>query len=263
MSKNGSEGKAKTGKHEQLVVKSAARVLQVLEAFAEARKPMRLTEISRELGMPSSSSSVLLRSLEHLGYLSYNQQSRSFFPTQRVVFLGSWLEEESPDASLGALTEKLSQITLETVILGAESGHHVQYIRVVQGKYPVRYHVRAGTKRLLPAANLGIALLSRKDNDEIGKTIRSINANLGPSAKKFDLQQVMNLIGRYRRSGYIFEPQMIVPGAGVIATLLPTEPAMAIGLGGVIDRLKASETHLFGVLRKTIDEILKPGEQKP
>ena len=198
---------------------------------------------------------MLVRSLVQLGYLTFDAVNRTYYPTHRVVVLGSWMEEETHDSRVADLMEELSRLTSETVILGAEIGRSVQYIRVIQGKLAIRYHTKTGTKRLLPAANLGIALLSRKSDDEIGRVVRSINANVGDATPKFDLERVMAYVARYRHDGYICEPNMIVKGAAVVATLLPTEPALAIGVGGVIDRIVPDSEHIASIIRNARDAL--------
>ena len=231
------------------VVKSASRVLKILELFMEMRRPLRLGDIARATNMPSSSSSVLVRSLVQMGYLAFDPEHRTYFPTYRVVFLGSWMEEESPDTRVSALMEELSRRTSETIILGTEMGRYVQYIQVIQGKLEIRYHTKPGTKRLLPSANLGIALLSRKTDEEIGRIVRSINSSQSESSK-FDLAKVMGHVSRYRRDGYVCESNMVVKGAAVVATLLPTEPAFAIGVGGLSDRIRADEERIVSMIRE-------------
>lgn len=50
-------------------VKSAERTLDILELFAIHREPLPLREISSQLGIPKSSTLMLLRTLERRGYL--------------------------------------------------------------------------------------------------------------------------------------------------------------------------------------------------
>lgn len=59
------------------VVKSAGRVLQILEFFDDVKREANVVEICRALGYPQSSTSVLLRSLVQLGYLAYTPKGRS------------------------------------------------------------------------------------------------------------------------------------------------------------------------------------------
>lgn len=234
------------------IVKSARRSLQILEVFAECRRPLKLTEIAHELNMPPSSTSALLKSLVKLGYLSLNPETRAFFPTQMVAFLGSWLADDDHHGALSALLAELSRLTRETVILGVEAGRYVQYVNVVQGSHPIRYHTKPGTRRALPAANLGIALLSRKEDGQIGLIVRALNAQMHPDEKQFVPAEVMKNVRLYRSQGYVYRPSILVPGAGVIGTLLPIQPVMAVGIGGVAERLSEREHEIVGILRRVI-----------
>lgn len=234
------------------IVKSARRSLHILEVFAERRRPLKLTEIAHELDMPPSSTSALLKSLVQLGYLSLNPETRAFFPTQMVAFLGSWLTDDDQQGAISALLAELSRLTRETVILGVEAGRYVQYVNVVQGSHPIRYHTKPGIRRALPAANLGIALLSRKEDGAIGLIVRALNAQMRPGEKPFVPAEVMKNVRLYRSQGYIYKPSILVPGAGVIGTLLPIQPVMAVGIGGVAERLSEHEREIVGMLRKVI-----------
>ena len=52
------------------IVKSVARVLEVLELFAQQREPMSGIQICRALNYPKSSANANLKSLVELGYLA-------------------------------------------------------------------------------------------------------------------------------------------------------------------------------------------------
>ena len=73
------------------VVKSAARVLEIFEYLSDRRGPATVTEISLSLGYPQSSTSVLLKCLWNLGYLSQDPITRAYQPTSRVAQLGNWV----------------------------------------------------------------------------------------------------------------------------------------------------------------------------
>src|SRR3546814_12190506 len=92
------------------VVKSAARVLEVLEYFSERQSASSAEEVRRTLGYPQSSTSILLRSLASLGYLNYEPLNRTFRPTIRVALLGAWLvedidEDRNPTKMMRSLSE--------------------------------------------------------------------------------------------------------------------------------------------------------------
>ena len=60
------------------VVKSAGRVLQILEFFDDVRREASVIEICTTLGYPQSSTSALLHSLVVMGFLSYNPATRAW-----------------------------------------------------------------------------------------------------------------------------------------------------------------------------------------
>ena len=61
-------------------VKSGARVVEILELFAEERRPLSATEIGAALDYPKSSASLLLHTLVECGWLSLNSESMRYFP---------------------------------------------------------------------------------------------------------------------------------------------------------------------------------------
>jgi len=70
-------------------VKSAKRAFEILEAFSRHRRPLALKELLDELDYPASSGSALMKSLVALGYLDYDGERRTYFPTMRIAALGS------------------------------------------------------------------------------------------------------------------------------------------------------------------------------
>ena len=124
------------------LVKSAGRVLQILELFDEIQREARVCEIAEHLNFPQSSTSALLKSLTRLGYIDYDPAERTFLPTPRVTLLGSWLDKGPVrDGSLVRMLEHLSEATGDTVILAARNAIFSQYIRVLQARTAIRFHV--------------------------------------------------------------------------------------------------------------------------
>src|SRR6185436_164156 len=68
-------------------VKSALRVLTILEYFAAARKPATLSQMSRQLELPKSSCLALLDTLLQSGYLCWLGKDGGYYPTRRWLDL--------------------------------------------------------------------------------------------------------------------------------------------------------------------------------
>ncbi|TXL79514.1 IclR family transcriptional regulator [Vineibacter terrae] len=237
-------------------VKSARRVLEVLELFAERRGPLTVGEVAAALAYPQSSASVLLQSLVALGYLVHDRGQRTFLPTLRVAFLGDWLEgKEVATDAIARLMRRLHGATGETIILGQRQGVHVLYIRILEAANPVRFVLHRGMRRPIHQAATGVALLAGLPDREILAILRRCNAEARDPAQRVKAAVLMAGIAQCRRDGYAMSEGSVTPGAGVIAMALPglePVPATALGIGAPVERLKPHADAIAARLRAEI-----------
>ena len=100
---------------EPSTVKSARRVLEILELFSQGLRKATVMTVANALTYPQSSTSVLLSSLATLGFLRFDPADRTYSPTLRVMLLGSWLQDELfGQGSLVAVMEQLRKRTGQT-----------------------------------------------------------------------------------------------------------------------------------------------------
>ncbi len=245
------------------VVKSAARVLEIIEFFDEVRREAQVGEIANRLGYPQSSTSVLLKTLVKLGYLDYDPATRNFLPTARVALLGTWLDQGPiRDGSLIRMIEELSRVVGDTVILAARNGIYSQYIHVVQARTTMRFHVPQGSRRLVVWSATGYALLERADDDHIAGLVRRTNAEVAPEPL-IDRRQVLENVRRVREDGHFFSRGLVTPGAGSIAVPLPhgierRDRPLAIAVSGLLDDFVRREDRIVAAIRDAIDRFIRP-----
>lgn len=236
-------------------VKSAVRVLHILEFFDQMKRPAAVAEIADYYGWPHSSTSVLMRSLVTLGYLHYDSTDRTYLPSMRVALLGDWLQSTSfPNNELLQLLQHLNDETGETIIFAAQNGLHSQYLRVLQGTNVVRMHVSIGTLRPLLNSGTGRMLITTMDDVTIRKLARKHNAQFGPE-QQLDIPQLFKRLAADREKGYAISIHQVTPYSGVIATLLPTAPGqkpLAIGIAGLSQKLISEEQHYVNAMRQAI-----------
>jgi len=248
-------------------VKSARRVLEVLEYFAERQRPATVEEIRTALDYPQSSTSVLLHSLATLGYLAQDVRTRQFLPTIRTALLGSWLIEEAGRArSPSAMMRRLSAATGDLILLGSRQGMKAVYVKVVQATNPIRFYMKQGAARPLCATAIGRALLSDKSDKEIGAIVRRANAERAPDEPHLLASEVVEAIRLDRKRGYSITKGVVTPGAAVIAMRLevpPDEPPLAIGIGAPIDRIESEEANFVALLRKEVSRAAARAADRP
>src|SRR3546814_7186331 len=103
---------------EPSVVKSAGRVLRILEYFDSVQREACVSEISRSLKWPQSSTSVLLKSLVSLAYLQNDRFRRTHRPTRRVCLLANWVDPALVrPGELLMQADELARRTQKTVII--------------------------------------------------------------------------------------------------------------------------------------------------
>jgi DNA-binding IclR family transcriptional regulator len=244
---------------ERNVVKSAARVLHILEFFDEVKCATSVAEVAEHHGWPHSSTSVLMRSLVALGYLHYDPSERSYFPSTRVALLGDWIQDNRfKDGQLMRLMHHLNDETGETVVLAAQNGLHSQYLRVIQGTNTLRMHLHIGTLRPLFVSGTGRALLSHMDPTTIRKLARKHNAGSDPQLP-LDIPRLLKQAAADRTNGYAMSLNHVTPRAGSIAMPLATRPQdrlLVIGLAGLSDRLVANEQRYAEAMRRGVNSLL-------
>ena len=239
------------------VVKSAARVLEVLEYFSERQSASSAEEVRRTLGYPQSSTSILLRSLASLGYLNYEPLHRTFRPTIRVALLGAWLVEEiDEDRNPTKMMRSLSEATGDMIILGTEHGLEAVYLKVLQATNPVRFHMKQGARRPICTTAVGRALLSTKSDKEIGLIVRRLNAEREPDVAPLSLTEILDAVNEGRELGYFVTKGTATPGAGVIALPignLADGPLLAIAIGAPIDRIEKERARFVDLLKAAVE----------
>jgi DNA-binding IclR family transcriptional regulator len=250
------------------MVKSAGRVLQILEFFDDIRRPATLSEVAHAFGFPQSSTSQLLRSMHSEGYLQFDRETRRYGPSMRVSLLGSWCDDRFVgEGAMLRMMKRLNERTGRAVFLACQVMSRAKYIHVYQSLIPERPHLTLGTSRPLSTSGAGIALLSTMDDSEATRFVLRNNADRPDAVDTASVRGVLAMLAEVRRDGYVcfFDP---VLAGGVLAAPLrprPGQPRIAICLGDhmehmMSDRAFLTETFLEEVSRHHSEQALEAGE---
>lgn len=248
-----------TAATEQGLVKSAARVLSLLEFFDEVKREASVAEVADRHAWPHSSTSVLMRSLVTLGYLHYDASSRTYVPSMRVALLGDWLAVTAfVHGELTQLLRHLNETTGETIVLAAQNGLHAQYMRVLQGTNVVRMHLHIGSRRPMLNSGTGRMLLTAMDDAAIRRLIRRHNALEEPPSPIAE-EEVFRRLDEDRKRGYALSMHQVTPYSGIIAMRLPAVEGgrpLAIGIATLSQQLVDREDHYAQALRDSVNRFM-------
>jgi len=235
------------------VVKSAGRVLEVLELFRRERRQLSAAEIGQRLGYPKSSANALLKSLVSLGYLVLNVRTLRYFPSLNVTTLGDWIP--SVALATGDAFEILAEVhvaTQETVTLSVQSDLCVSFLKVIPGTFPISLRMKEGLTASLFSSAVGTAILSCMPDEEIANLVARANARTRRKTGQVDAPIVMQNVCAARKAGFAVFYDAVFPDTGAVAVPFPSpieDFPMAIGVGGLRDRIRRNEAAIHRAIR--------------
>lgn len=236
-------------------VKSAIRVLKLLEHFDGIRRGAGVTEIARALGFPASSTAGLLQSMLELGYLVQDEH-RMYRPTPRVTLLGTWIDPMlAPGGPIVSMMDELGANTGETIILGIPSGLTVRYIHVVPASKPMRLHVGPGDVRPIVHSGIGRLFLSTMTDEQVRQVVFRHNAIQRDDGTRISFSAVRRDVDAIRSAGYSVSIDRISKGAGLVCMGLPDRERagpMAVAVGGLSSVIRATSSQLASRMKDSI-----------
>ncbi len=199
-------------------VESLARGLSILSTFSEERPTLSLTDISRRLHINKTTTFRLLSTLEALGYLQRDQQTKLYRPALEVLRLGfvvlSGLEIKQVAAPY---LRQLVDDVEETVNLAVLDNHEVVYIDRVGSKHMVNVYRSIGSRLPAYCTSTGKALLAFLPPDKLEATLaiitwepRTETTIVTPEALKENLAMV-------RRRGFSDSNGEMIPELRAVA----------------------------------------------
>lgn len=174
------------------------RTLDFFEAFAQAKRPLVLSELMKVLGIPVSSCHDVLRALEERGYLYEVRPRGGYYPTSRLFDLAKVLVDNDPFlARVQPALEQLRDQSQESVFLMKARQGVLTYVAVLDADSPLRLTVHVGESvRALHATSAGKAYLASLEAGELdtllaGATLKALTPATitSKAALKKDLAQ--------------------------------------------------------------------------
>lgn len=200
-------------------VKSAARVLEILEFLTRSEAPATLAEIVAELGLPKSSAHALMRTLMLRGYVERDEAERyALAPAFRA---GGWIGGR--DGHVAAVArptmEQLRRELRETVILGARGvGGDVRILSKLVSPEQIRYDTDTAGLRPAYCTAMGRVLLAWWEPRALDGYLARLRPRAITPRTVTDIARIRALVERTRSDGYaVVEEEFAIGGSGAAA----------------------------------------------
>lgn len=242
-----------------MTVKSADRVLTLLEHFDVVQGGQTLGDLVRALGWPQSSLAALLVTLVERGYVLHDYRRRLYMPTSKVLHLGGWIPdtEVTSEPAVLSLLEALHGECGETVVIAEQAGLVARYVKVMPARGRLlSAHSQTGVVRPMWSSATGWSLLSIQSDDAIRTLVRDANRLRNQQASSVKLRYVRQRVGEVRRFGFVVSRHAIKQGVGMVAMPLGYPwrgRRFAIGVGAPVVRLDRQLSRIVAHMRQCVE----------
>ena len=242
----------------QDLVKSAARALEILEAFASEQRRLNSAQLGAILGYPKSSLSVLLKSLVAQGYLTNGGGDQDYFPTLKLARLGEWI----PAALLGSdallpMLAKLRDQTGETVTLTVAADLHMRCLHALIGTHPISLQVEEGVSFPMIGTAIGTMYLATQ-NEKIVSALLTRWAKQHPGQSKAAMAKLRADVADARMRGVACAYDIVLPDTGAIAMPIQigtSDEALVVAVAGLNHRMHQKEASIIQTMRTLIGSL--------
>jgi DNA-binding IclR family transcriptional regulator len=186
--------------------RTVSRALQILKLLAQEKKGLTLSEISRELDIPVSSTHDIVYTLEQEGFLCVNKELKTFAIGLSTFEIGaSYLANVDLYSLTHRYLEEMMQQTESTTFLAVESRGEIVYLDKVESSTSVRTTAQLGSRNMLHYTGLGKALLATYDERKVREITGSGPLPVRTQYTIGTFDELMKELERIRQRGYAID----------------------------------------------------------
>src|SRR5256886_15023681 len=218
-------------------VTAVDRALTTLEAAAHRRDGLTNSEISRKLGIPKSSASYILRTLERRGYLRREAESGRYRLGLQILSLGGDAQANLDIADVAlpfmrALVEKI-HMTVHLAVL--DQGEAV-YIEKVEAPGFFRVNTWVGRRMFLHSTSVGKCLLAWLPKHDVETLVKQQGLQKRTPKTITTMTRLLAELEHVKQEGYAVDDEENSLGARCLGA------PIFDGMGNVTAALGASGT---------------------
>ncbi|MDN4076025.1 IclR family transcriptional regulator [Fictibacillus terranigra] len=223
------------------VNKSAARVMDILLLLSRAERPYNVSDISRELGAPKSSTFEILSTMVDKGFIEVDPYSKHYKLGLKLFEVGAaFLFTTDIHKEARPYLEALMENTGETAFLAIESDGEIVYLDKVEAPTSGRTTAMLGSRNPMYSTGLGKALLASFSDSKAELILsKQVFEKKGANTLKSP-DEVMNDLREIRKRGYSIDDEE--NEEGIYCNAAPVynarnEPIAAVSVAALLNRM--------------------------
>ena len=241
-------------------IQSLVRASGLLDQVARNRDGIGLAQLSKTVGLHTSTAFHLLKTLGALGYVRQDEATKLYRIGPAVFKLAATAFDEVEIANLtGPFLDELAMLTTETSHFAVRSGEEIVIIARAEGTGAFRIAERTGVTRPAHATAIGKTLLAAMSVENARMFLE--NKPLVPLTSRTitDQERLFKELENIRRSGVAFDDGEFHPELRCISTAVRNftgDVVGAVGISTATWRLSLNElASKTTILREVADRI--------
>ncbi|MBI3373017.1 MAG: IclR family transcriptional regulator [Betaproteobacteria bacterium] len=211
-------------------VKSADRVLDLLELLSRKGKAMSHTELAAALAIPKSSLSQLLGNLTARGYLAFTPGSGTYaLGPGFFALLRRGRDGVDVAAASEPILERLTATTGESSSFNVYRKDCVERVSGVDSPHVLTYRMTVGTRFMMHSSSAGKAVLAALPPEERERFLSGIRLERRTEATVRTVAELRRQLLRAAREGVAYSEGEHMPGVSAVATAVRRADGYPIG----------------------------------
>ncbi len=204
--------------HESYFVPGLQRGLLVLEALAEARRPLTVTELGRKLNLSRSSTFRLTYTLSQMGFIEPAEGMKVFSLGPRVLNIGfAYLaSQDLIEVARGDL-ETLRNNTNLSAHLAVRNGREILYLSCVHSRSGFHSNINVGSRLPAYVTPLGWLLLADLSTRELATLFAGEAFEHVTEHTPRTVQELAQRIARGVADGHVISRGLVEAGGSSVA----------------------------------------------
>lgn len=201
-----------------MAVKSAERVLRLIDLLAQAGDGLTFSELLEELGWPRSSLHGLVVTMVEHGYLTLDAETRRYRIGVRLWEVGQvYVEARDLERTCRPVMDRARDTLQETIHLAVLDGLETVYIAKVEAGQPVTLASRIGGRLPAYCVGLGKAMLAGLSDTELERRFDGVRLHPYTDSTITTLADLRTELEEIRSQGYAVDNGEYTPEIWCVA----------------------------------------------
>jgi IclR family pca regulon transcriptional regulator len=233
-------------------IEALGRGLQILEVFSDGSPGLTLTEIASTVGLDKSTVFRFVYTLERLGYLERDPETKRYFPSLKVLRLGFAALDSLEMAQVAQpYLKALSAECGETTNMTVRDGSEIVYVARNRTRQIISVNLQLGSRLPVYCTSMGKAQLIDLSRQELYDLLgEGPYPKIGPNTITA-LDGLVAELDQVRRQGYAINDEELAAGLCSVAAPIRHRDGETVAAVNVsIPSARAS--------RQELEEVLAP-----